>query len=744
MSDLKIASIHAPSPARHAAFRLVAACGLFGAVLLSGDPVLAQDATAARLPEGTDVRLDGLLSESFWSSARVIDDFRTREPQEGGQPSERTEIRIVWDADNLYVGVMAFDSEPDQVVARLRQRDKLMSGGGFGRLSFQGDDAIALLLDPFDDDRNGIILATNANGAQFDALLTDEGGQINVDWQGVWDVAGTRTAEGWSAEFAIPWRSIRYPAGADTDWGLNIMRTIPRKQEDILWRSWEREGGGFERVGRAGSVAGLTGLPEPGANIEIKPFVLAGSRGKRGADGLDYQGEFDAGLDLKAELRPGLVLDLTVNTDFAQVEVDDQQVNLTRFSLFFPERRDFFLENAGIFEFGRTGFGGGPPFLMFFSRRIGISSDGPVPIRGGGRLTGRVGDQTVGLLSVVTDEVPGQQQELFNVARIKRDVGESGYIGAMITDRQGDGGRNTVGGFDARLRVNSRIVAEGFAARSWTEGDGGEGNVLAGSINYTTDLNGGFLQLLQIDEGMNAESGFISRRDFRSAQVNLRQSVRPGFAGIRKIDLRVNSEWGWTTTGDFQEREWGPSLRFDLESGGDINLSYNFGSSQVDDAFTLAGSVPVGPGRYSVDGWSFRGGTSRARSVRLAGSVERKDFYNGSIATTGGTLTWSPSPALTFEPQFRRSDVKLPTGEFVADITAFRLTWAFSPKMTTTAFVQHNSLTDQIVTNVRFNFVHRPGSDFFLVFSDDRMQVLDRWQTEDRGVLMKLTWLFRM
>lgn len=736
-------SYHIRRPSAGHVLRFPIAGGLMIAALAAGG-LSAQDATATRLPADTQVRVDGLLSEPFWANARVIDDFRTREPEEGGMPTERTEVRIVWDADNLYVGVMAFDSEPDRVVARLRQRDKVMSARGYGGASFAGDDGIALLLDPFDDDRNGIILATNANGAQFDALLTDEGGQINVDWQGVWDVAGTRTSDGWSAEFAIPWRSIRYPAGADTDWGLNVFRSIPRKQEEILWRSWEREGGGFDRVSRAGSVGGLVDLPSAGANIEVKPFVLAGSRGERAADDLSYQGEFDAGLDMKAELRPGLVLDLTVNTDFAQVEVDNQQVNLTRFSLFFPERRDFFLENAGIFEFGRTGYGGGPPFLMFFSRRIGIGSDGPVPILGGGRLTGRVGNQTVGFLSVATDEVSSQGREIFNVARVKRDIGESGYIGAMVTDRRGDGSGNTVAGLDGLLRLNSRIVAEAFAARSHTEGEGGEGNVLAGSMNYTTDLQGGFLQLLSVDEGMNTRSGFVARRDFRSAQINLRQSMRPDFAGIRKIDLRVNNEWGWTTGGDFQERQWGPSLRFDFESGDDLNFSYNFGDSQVDDPFTLADSLAVGVGRYAVDGWSIRAGTSSARSIRLSANVERKDFYDGSIETTGGGLTWAPNPAITLEPQFRRSHVTIPTGEFTADISSMRLTWAFSPKMTTTAFVQHNSLNDQIVTNVRFNFIHRPGSDLFLVFSDDRVNLMDEWVTEDRGLLMKLTWLMRM
>ena len=239
----------------------------------------------------------------------------------------------------LYIGVLAYDSEPDEIVARILQRDKLIEPLFFGTgIQFAGDDAIAIMLDPFHDHRSGVIFATNPNGAEFEALVSDEGTEFNIDWRGVWEVRSSHTSEGWSAEFAIPWRTLRYPeASGDELWGINVFRVIRRKNEETLWQSWQREGGGFHRVSRAGHLTGLSDLPQQGLNLEMKPFVLAGRRQEANEAGaISSSVQREIGLDIKTELRPGLVLDLTLNTDFAQVEVDDAQVNLTRFSLFFP------------------------------------------------------------------------------------------------------------------------------------------------------------------------------------------------------------------------------------------------------------------------------------------------------------------------------------------------------------------------------------------------------------------------
>jgi hypothetical protein len=707
-------------------------------------PAALDSLGALHLPNETEVRLDGLASEPFWSEAPVLSELWQKEPLEGVVPSERTEVRVAYDETSLFVSIVAYDRQPDQIVARIRQRDRVMSSRGFG-LSFQGDDAVAFILDPFLDRRSGILFATNPNGAQFDALVTDEGGEINADWRGVWEVAATRTLDGWSAEFAIPWRTLRYPADASRGWGFNVARVIQRENEQLLWRSWEREGGGFERMSRAGRLTGLEGLPRPGMNVEVKPYALGGLRWTRPGEttALDRDASGDVGIDLKSEVRPGLVLDLTANTDFAQVEVDDQQVNLTRFSLFFPEKREFFLENAGLFEFGQSGFFGPPPFLAFFSRNIGIGSGGEVPILGGGRLTGRVGDQTVGLLSVATGQAGDAGREIFNVARLKRDVGESNYIGAMLTDRRGEGDANTVVGFDTRVVIRPTLITDGFVARTFTEGAGGEGTAAAGSINYTTDLWGVFLRVIQVGEGARARSGFIARTDFRSTWVNLRRSVRPNLLGIRKMDLRVNGQYDATVDGRFQGRQVGLSLGSNWDTGDSFTVNVNQGAEQIDGDFVLADSLDVPAGRYDTGQWSLRGSTGGRRAWALSANMTGGDFFGGDLLRFGGSLSLAPTPSLGITAGFDRNDVDLPSGSFTADVTSLRFTWSLNTRVTTNALVQYNGLTDEILTNVRLNVIHRPGSDIFVVLTEDRLRDGADWFTEDRGFVVKLTYLLR-
>ncbi len=392
----------------------VLATALVAPVMSEAQEVPSPDVlNAVRLSEDVSERpqIDGRVDELFWERVPAITDFLQQNPNESDPATEMTEVRVVYDDEALYVSVRAFHSRPDQVVSRIMQRDQILEEDPFGQgeLLQAGDDVFAILLDPFHDHRNGVVFATNPNGAEFEALITDEGSSVNIDWRGVWEVAGTRTPDGWSAEFAIPWRTLRYPdASGEEPWGINFFRGIRSKNEQVYWRSWEREGGGLQRVSRAGHLSGLSDLPRQGLNVEAKPYGLLGRvQEQNSSDVLNSSVDRAVGVDLKSEIAPGLVLDLTFNTDFAQVEVDDAQVNLTRFNLFFPEKRDFFLENSGIFAFGNSGNPMEPPaYQMFFSRQIGIAESGSVPLVGGARLTGRVGSQTIGLMSVMTDEVP--------------------------------------------------------------------------------------------------------------------------------------------------------------------------------------------------------------------------------------------------------------------------------------------------------------------------------------------------
>ena len=717
-------------------------------------PIVAQDeqVSAYRIRAGSPdaIRIDGRLTEDVWTRFPALTGFRQREPLEGLAATERTEIRIAYDDEALYIAVMAYDSRPDEIVARILQRDKLLKADRFGQagVTAAGDDVVAILLDPFHDHRNGVLFATNPNGAEFEALITDEGGGLNIDWRGVWEVASARTPDGWSAEFAIPWRTLRYPdAAPDEPWGINVLRFIRSKNEETLWRAWEREGGGLHRVSRAGHLTGLTDLPRRRLNVEAKPFLLGGRRQEADAGGfIESSSTRSVGIDLKTELRPGLLLDLTVNTDFAQVEVDDAQVNLTRFDLFFPEKRDFFLENSGIFDFGLAANPFEPPaYQMFFSRQIGISEDGEVPILGGARLTGRVGGQTLGFLHVRTDSVPGIERESFSVARVKRDVGESNYVGGMVVDRRGDGPTNTSAGIDGQFVIGDAWVWDVFGTRSFTEGAGGDGYSYAVGYNYNGDVWGSFFNHYGVSPDAEASAGFITRTDLRSTDLYGGRTWRPSALGLRDIRLFVGGNYS-NTISDGRLQEW--SLGFFLssawESSDNITFFVNAAETVVDEAFDLSDGVDVPIGRYRADHIGWFAGTSEARMLRVSSQGTISRFYEGSLVSVSTMLTAAPSPKVSVSLGYNRNVVDVPSGDFAADISSVRATYSFSTRMSTNVLVQYNSLDREFSTNVRFNFIHRPGSDFFIVFTENRGDGDRVWTLSDRGLVMKITYLARM
>ena len=704
-----------------------------------------------RTDSGEEVRLDGLLSEDLWSRAVALSGFRQREPDQGAAATEQTEVRIAYDDAMLYIGVLAYDSEPDEIVARILQRDKLIEPLFFGTgIQFAGDDAIAIMLDPFHDHRSGVIFATNPNGAEFEALVSDEGTELNIDWRGVWEVRSSRTSEGWSAEFAIPWRTLRYPeASGDELWGINVFRVIRRKNEETLWQSWQREGGGFHRVSRAGHLTGLSDLPQQGLNLEMKPFVLAGRRQEANEAGaISSSVQREIGLDIKTELRPGLVLDLTLNTDFAQVEVDDAQVNLTRFSLFFPEKRDFFLENSGIFDFGVLGDPMmPPPYQMFFSRNIGISDDGEVPILAGARLTGRVGGQTIGLLNVVTEEAFGVPRENFSVARIKRDIGESNYVGAMVVDRRSSQGWNTTAGIDGQFVIGEAWVWDAYVAQSLTD----RGDVYGYSYNlgyfYEGESWTSFFNHYAISPNADAGSGsgFVARSDLRSTTLYAGPKWRPSWLGIRDISMFVGGSYSTTVSdGRLQDYAGGVGVGPVWESGDQVTAFFNASETVVDERFELSDGVIVPAGRYRADhvGWFAFSSSSRAFVVGSTAMVSQ--FYDGTLVSLGGTLNLAPSPQISFTAGYTRNQVDVTDGSFNADISSLRATYSYSTKLSTNVLVQYTSLEKACSTNVRFTFIHRPGSDFFVVFTENRGDDRRVWNLSDRGMVMKITYLARM
>jgi hypothetical protein len=714
---------------------------------LSAQEPRADEIQALKLtPAQTEtLRLDGVIAEAFWQQAAVIRDLRQQEPDEGAPATEDTEVRIAVDGKNIYVAVMAFDREPDRVVSRILGRDLVMENDHEG-LRFAGDDAVAILFDTFHDSRNAFVFATNPNGAEFDAYITDEGSEVNVDWRAVWQVAATRNAQGWSAEFAIPLRTLRYPeVGQGEPWGFNVNRTIRRKNEMVLWQSWSRDNEGFQRVSRAGHLVGMEDLPRYGINVEVKPFVLGGTRQELNDDGqTPVEGHADIGVDLKSELLPGLVLDLTLNTDFAQVEVDDEQVNLTRFSLFYPEKRDFFLENAGIFDLGFRGGFGPPPYQLFFSRRIGIGEDGEIPILGGARLTGRVGGQTVGFMSVITAESGEVPTTGHSVARIKRDIGENNFLGLMVTDRRDGDGWNTVAAVDGSFWLRPTMNIKGFYNRSFTSGEGGDDHTYSVTADYSTDLVGASVQHLTVGPEAQADLGFITRTDIRQTLAELRLSPRPGRWGIRVFDTRLEGEYTSTTDGRMQDWEASIFLDPEFESGDSFGTKLAIGETRLDEGFVLADSIPIASGRYDASEIRFFLNSSRHRALvgRLHAAWEQ--FYGGTLWSAEPSVSLSPSPQVSLELAHEWNRVNVPNGELTTNVTSLRFGYAFSTKLTTNALLQYNSLDKAYSANLRLNFIHRPGSDLFIVLTE-RRGVEDRsWDLSNRGFVVKLTYLARL
>lgn len=694
---------------------------------------------AVRVADGS-ITVDGRLTEEAWNRATPVAGFKQREPDQGHPATDATDVRVVYDGSVLYIGVVAHARPGSTIVARILQRDRVLNPDFFGKPQFASDDAVAVLLDPFHDHRNAVIFATNPNGAEFDALLTDEGREFNVDWRAVWTVRAQRFEGGWSAEFAIPFRTLRYSAGTEEQtWGFNVARVTRYNNQETLWTAWSRDNEGLQRVSHAGHLVGLAKLPQPGLALEMKPYLL--SSGDHQAGTTDTR--LKAGLDAKYQVH-GLTLDATANTDFAQVEVDSEQVNLTRFDLFFPEKRDFFLENAGIFEFGARAAIEPPPFLLFFSRRIGISDSGAVPIIGGVRLTGRAGRQTVGLLDVVTDSVIDQQRTNYSVARVKRDVGGSSYLGAMVTDlRRAGGDWNTAGGLDASIWPGGLLNLQGFYVRTASADGAGNGAAYRLASDYESDHFGITSYTLGVAPGATAGLGFITRHDMRRYESFARLTPRPHLLGIRKIDVfyDVNIVTRWD--GAFQEWGTGPAVGLEWQSGERLSLYGLNGRLRLDTAFAMSDSIPVDPGDYDnrVLGWFANTAPQRPLALSSTGGVNWS--YGGTVTTAQISLVATPDPHVRIQVGGTRNWITLPRGSLIADLATVRLTLAFSTRAALYVLTQYNSLDRSINANIRLNVMHRPGSDFFVVLNELRGSDTSLWDFNRRATVVKLTYLAR-
>ena len=667
------------------------------------------------------VRLDGRLDEPFWARADSIDDFRQREPAEGAAATERTVVRVARDADALYVGVRLYDRDVGGLRASQLRRDADL---------WDNDDMITLLIDGLRDRRSGFLFGTNPNGAMWDAEITLQD-EADENWNGIWQVAVSRDAGGWTAEFRIPFRTLRFRADTAAAFGLNVQRSIRRKNEEDLWQGFRRTQG-FFRQQYEGELAGL-GRISRALSLDLWPYALGRSVG----DGHDTDGNVvgrggtdgKVGLDAKVGVTPTITADLTLNTDFAQVEADQQVINLTRFPLFFPEKREFFLESGGVFSFGFNEIS-----QLFYSRRIGLLQDSAgnttaVPILAGGRMYGKAGPWTLGVLDARTG---GADQANDAVMRIKHDLFARSYVGAMATIRSGPGagGVQQAAGLDADfpLVVNGQNVEPTFwVAASRVPGVPGTPVAFRVATDYPNDLFDNFVALYRVERGFTPTLGFFRRAGMWETTGHVDFMPRPHLLGLRQLDIKFPlPEWDIIApeggslgrSADWQTAwfEWRP-LGGTFESGDQFEVNFQRQLDAPADTFEVFNGVGVAPGRYWWSRWELQYQTSPSRPLSAGASVSWGGFYAGKSTEISLETEWRPGGHLIVGLEATRTAARFPTGRFTAFQSDARLEYAFDPRTSLLGFVQWNNEDQRVDFNVRFHWIPVIGDDVYLVWN---------------------------
>ncbi len=664
-----------------------------------------------------EIKIDGRLDEADWQTAEVVGNLRQQEPTEGAAASEKTEVRVLFDDKNLYIGVRAFDSEPSKINARELVRDA----------GFSNDDKVEILIDTNHDKRNAFRFAVNPLGVQQDALITDEGRDVNLSWDTSWISEASRDANGWTVEIAIPLTSLRFQEGLDA-WGFNVARTIRRKNEQDLWTSWQRAFG-LERVSQAGELTGV-GKIKRRRLMEVKPYVSGGWRQgvpRIGAAGFGAGANLKTGLEVaKIGITPSLTAEFTANPDFGQAEVDNQVVNLSRFSIFFPEKRDFFLENAGIFLFGNEGAN-----QLFFTRQIGLTNRGePVPIDYGAKVTGKIGSYNVGFLQVQTRNlgepninlsIPRQQ---FTVARVKRDILKRSSIGAIFVNRQGAtafGGTkyNRAYGVDAEFNLTDHYQIKGFFAR--TETPGVKSSVHSARIDSVyEDDKFRFIGVYEdVGKNFNPEVGFIERGGIRQYFGQAAYKPRPRFLPfVRQMEFETQTENYYDREGRLSSRQ--NELSWDTQFKNSSGFSFRPIEDVTDvltEPFEIRSGIVIPAGKYHFNRPRVSYTSDRSKKIVFNGRYKWGNFYSGKRNEYSAGITYRPNQHFLFDFSDSYNDVRLLQGNFTTNLLTGRINYNLSRKLLTSALVQLNSAARVSAFNVRLRYIYRPNSDFFIIYN---------------------------
>ena len=717
--------------------------------------VIARDtsgrATIRAVGLTSPLRIDGRLDEALYVSVPPISDFLQMEPQHGAAATERTEIWLAFDREHVYLSFRCWETQPDRLIANEMRRDH--------STVWNGDDQVSFMLDTFYDRRNSVEFTINAIGGRTDGQINNER-QYLGDWNPIWEVQVGRFDGGWTAEAALPFKSLRYRPGRDQVWGFNAMRTNRWKNElSFLMRM--PAGRGQQALHMASLAATVVGLEAPSGsrNLEIKPYAISDLTSDLNASPkISNALNGDMGVDVKYGVTQNVTGDFTYRTDFAQVEVDEQQVNLTRFNLFFPEKREFFLENQGTFAFGgavtsgQMALGGASDTpILFYSRRIGLNEDRAVPIRAGGRLTGRLGQFSLGVLNIQSDEEPasGARATNFSVVRLKRDILRRSSLGVLFTRRsvgQDGAGTNEAFGVDGAFAFFDNLAINTYWARTRTDDLSGEDTSYRAHLDYAGDRYGVQLERLAVGDNFNPEVGFLRRDDMRKNFGQFRFSPRPrSIAPVRKFSWIGSVASIENGAGRLETRDWDGEFAIEFQNSDRFHVGYRDTYEFLPQPFPIATGVivPVGGYDFTTVRTGFNLGQQRSVSGNLL--AEYGTFYSGhktAISLSRGRTNITPQ--LSVEPSVSVNWVDLAEGSFTNHLVASRVTYTMTPLMFVSALLQYHSGINAVTTNVRLRWEYRPGSELFVVFNEQRDTLAPRFPTlASRAVIVKINRMFR-
>jgi hypothetical protein len=681
------------------------------------------------------ITIDARLDEPDWLRAEIMTDFVQQLPRTGHAAEFKTVVRVLYDADNLYVSCMCYDDEPGKAITTGLARD-FDSGNS---------DVFGLTIDTFHDRRNSFLFLVNPKGAVRDEQTYNDSRTIVDAWEGIIDVRTAVVDSGWVVEMRIPTRTLRFDGRRPVQtWGFNVLRRVRRTNESSYWSPLDRQYR-IHRMSKAGTLSGLEGLHQ-GRNLQLKPYVVGGNSRGAQVPASSEGGNADIGADLKYGVTPSMTMDLTINTDFSQVDVDQEQLNLTRFSLFFPERREFFIENSGSFTFGdvqernyRMG-ASLSDFSLFNSRRIGLTSDGrPLPIAGGARVSGRGAGLEVGALAMRTRDELGVPGEDFAVARLRRNFFGSSDLGVVVLNRDASepGRSNLSYGVDANLRLFGNMVMNSYYAASRAPGDSADGDAARLSVAYRSAFWNTSAMWKRVSDDFDPGLGFVRRKAMEQWFGTVGGHFRPRGGRLQEVVTYVDADYIADPASQLETRTLTAGTQVNFQPDGFLTIEANDTFDRLDAAFQIFPGVNVPAGGYSFRDASVRYTSGQARKLFGNVSLASGEFYGGTRRTYGGGLTWRAKYFLSVEGSVQRNDVDLPGGSFLADIASARVRYAWSTQLFGSAFVQYNTQSKSFVTNARVNFRYAPLSDVFIVYTERRNRETD--VLNERSIALKVT-----